>query len=143
MESMELFSVIFFSTWAVVGAAFLLTALILWKVRTRREQLCTETALGIVVELAYYRNQSGGSYCPVVEFAAKGETLRVRSGSGSRPARYAVGQAVEVHYDPDRPKRFYIEGDRTLALLEKIFLFSGLACILIGSFVSYIVSVMA
>jgi len=140
---MELFSVIFFGTWAFVGAVFLLVALILWKVRTRKEQQCTEAVSGVVAELAYHRSQSGGVYCPVVEYTANGEKLRVKSGSDSRPARYAEGQQVLVYYDPDKPKRFYIEGDRTLPLLEKIFLFSGLACILIGSFVSYIVSVMA
>lgn len=143
MSEMEMFSVMFFGVWAFVGAVFLLITLILRKLRLSKEQKCTMTVPATVVELAYHRNQSGGAYYPVVEFAVNGESVRVKSGSGSRPARYEQGQRVTVCYDPDKPKRFYIEGDGTLALLEKIFLFIGLGCILIGSLVSYFVTRMA
>lgn len=143
MDEMEMFSIIFFGVWALVGAVFLLVTLILRKVRLSKAEKCTMSAPATVVELAYHRNQSGGAYYPVLEFAVNGEIVRVKSGSGSRPARYQQGQRVTVCYDPDKPRRFYIQGDRMLALLEKIFLFAGLGCMLIGSFVSYIITAMA
>ena len=135
------FTWLFFGIWALVGRVFVLVAWILRRVRLRRAERCTACASGTVVELEYrHWKKQGGAYYPVVEFPVDGQIHRVRSNCGSRPARYAAGEAVTVRYDPEDPDRFELEGDHVLALLERVFLFVGLGCVLIGSLVAYGVS---
>ena len=140
MSDLTMFCWMFFGIWALVGAIFVAVALILRRVRQRRLEKCTMSATGTVVELRCRRSRNGGAYYPVVEFEAAGKPVRVCSNYGSSPARYAQGQRVSVRYDADETARFYIEGDRTARILETVFLFVGLGCVLIGSLVAGIVS---
>ena len=141
MDGTTWFAWLFFGIWALVGLVFVLVAWILRRVRLRRAERCTACVTGTVVELEYrHRGEQGGAYYPVVEFPVNGQKHRVRSSCGSRPARYAAGDSVTVRYDPENPDRFELEGDRVLALLERVFLFVGLGCVLIGSLVAYGVS---
>lgn len=136
---MELFSLLFFGVWTFIGAVFLLIVLILYRIRRTKSERCTLRVPAEVAEVVRYRNQSGGTYYPVLEYRVNGTVLRVKSNWGSRPAKYEKGQRVTVCCDPEKPKSFYIEEDRSPVLLEKIFLFIGLGCILIGSIVGYVV----
>lgn len=137
MDDMTLFSLIFFGVWALVGLVFLIVSLILRRVRIRRIERCTMSAPGVIVDMRYRSSQKGGSYHPVVEFHVQGRPVHVESAIGSRPSRFVQGERVLVHFDPERPARFYIDGDNTVVILERVFLFVGLGCILIGSLVAY------
>lgn len=140
MEEMAWLPWLFFGVWTCIGGVFLLVAWFMRRARLRKLERCVMTAPGVVVAMAYRRgNEYGGSYHPVVEFSANGRVLRVSSNYGSTPARYAEGERVVVRYDPEKPSRFYLEGDPVPVLLERIFLFVGLGCVLIGSLVAFFV----
>ena len=130
----------FFAIWALVGVVFIGVSLLLRRVRLRKAERCTLCVPGTVVELAYRRSKNGGMYYPVVEYAVGGKKVRARASTGRNPARYRMGEGVRVCCDPDAPEYFCIEGDTTMALLEKVFLFVGLACILIGSIAAYAIT---
>ena len=138
MDELAWFAWLFFGIWASVGLVFVWVAWILRRVRLRRAERCTMCVSGTVVELAYrHRPKQGGVYDPVVEFPVNGRMYRARLNCGSRPARYAAGDSVTVRYDPENPDRFELEGDRVWVILERVFLFVGLGCVLIGSLVAY------
>ncbi len=141
MEEMEWLPWLFFGVWTSIGVVFLLVVGFMRRARMRRMEQCVMVASGVVVAMEYHRSGGhGGSHHPVVEFSANGQVLRVYSSYGSTPPRYAEGERVTVHYDPAKPSRFYLEGDSVPVLLERIFLFVGLGCVLIGSLVALFVS---
>lgn len=77
--------------------------------RRRRSQATEEArrgrATGRIVE--YVKGTRGGVTRPVVEFTAEGQVYRLEAPAN--PGAAAVGEEVEVRYDPDDPARFHIE----------------------------------
>jgi hypothetical protein len=76
-------------------------------VTRRRKRAAAVSASGVVVDLQMrvFRAGSSGVYCPVVEFATgTGAVVRFESSFGTMPASHAVGQAVQVLYDPASPE---------------------------------------
>jgi hypothetical protein len=60
---------------------------------------------GKVVDLADSRSNDGSTtFRPVVSFEVGGESYTFKSKNGSRPARYDIGDAVDVLYDPKNPQ---------------------------------------
>lgn len=46
------------------------------------------------------------AYYPIIRFTAKtGEEIEFEAGTGSNPPMYAMGQPVEILYDPQNPSR--------------------------------------
>ena len=140
MNDLTMFCWMFFGIWSLVGVIFVAVALILRRARRRKAERCTMSATGVVVELRHRRGRNGSAYYPVGELEAAGKPVRLYSNYGSSPARYAQGQRVLVYYDADNPACFYIDGDRTAHILETVFLFVGMGCVLIGSLVACLVS---
>lgn len=80
-----------------------------WVLETRRFLDRAAAAPGQVIDLAEKRSTSNGktsvSWHPVVSFrSADGRERRFRSGAGSSPPSYRVGEAVTVLYDPAAPE---------------------------------------
>jgi hypothetical protein len=60
---------------------------------------------GKVVSLTAQESARPGAQAPLVEFKTeKGDTVQVQSTRFTEPPAYAVGQAVEVRYDPQNPQ---------------------------------------
>ena len=83
-----------------------------WRRREERERA---RASGTVVEFRKERRhvRRGHSYTgctPVVEFRAEGRDFRLDAAASTQADEFAVGDPVEVLYDPDDPTRFHIEG---------------------------------
>ena len=92
-----------------------------------RRQVRTERAraAGVVVGLVRHaprRRGGAASWHPVVEFRAGARTCRFEDGTGYRKDEFAVGERVDVLFDPDDPVRFHLDklfdvgcaGDRTM-----------------------------
>jgi len=64
-----------------------------------------ETTTGIVVALEESSTSEGGCcvYSPVIEFSANGQTYTFEGDNASDPPAYAVGEQVNVIYDPADP----------------------------------------
>ena len=104
---------------AVVIAAFALLSLGGWIClavgarKRRRSQALEEAqrgrATGRIVECV---KGTRGVTRPVVEFTAEGQVYRLEAPAN--PGAAAVGDDVEVRYDPDDPARFHIEAPQTM-----------------------------
>lgn len=102
----------------------------------------TLAAEGRVTELA--RSFSGGSrtsgpmYHPIVSFTAQdGRKIEFRSGTGSNPSAFTIGEVVTVRYDPANPDSAAIDAFFSLWLMPLIFGFIGAIFILIAGGMAY------
>ncbi|MFT5064361.1 MAG: hypothetical protein ACI91G_001739, partial [Gammaproteobacteria bacterium] len=86
-----------------------------------------EKVEGEVIEMIRSRSDESYTYKPVVEFTApSGEQIEFASSSSSNPPSYAVGELVDVLYDPDDPHNALIAGSFSLwflSILLSIFAF--------------------
>lgn len=72
-----------------------------WVIRARAFVARAETAPGAVVALERSTSRDSSAYHPVVRFKSpSGQERTFRSPAGSNPPSHAVGDAVDVLYDP-------------------------------------------
>jgi hypothetical protein len=122
----------------VVAAAIVKSFLI-----TRKEQRCTATTDGEVVGFV----RSGEMFYPVIRYVVDGRVYERRTPAavntrkvvyvgplvrGTVDAGYAVGQRVRVRYDPEKPTRWFVDGDTLTWTLVKIFAFVGAGLMALG-----------
>lgn len=97
-----------------------------------------EKVEGEVIEMIRSRSGESYTYKPVVEFTApSGEQIEFASSSSSNPPSYAVGELVDVLYDPDDPHNALIAGSFSLWFLSILlsifaFFFAGTSAGLFG-----------
>ncbi|PFG39069.1 uncharacterized protein DUF3592 [Georgenia soli] len=130
---------------AGVGAVFALVAAgVNHFLVTRMERLCTAVTDGSVVRIV----RSSDMYYPVIRYEVadrvydrrkqvtvnKGTTFRVGARThGHVDVGYDVGEQVRVRYDPDRPTRWFIEGDTQTRTFVKIFGLVGALFLSLGA----------
>ena len=91
---------------------------------------------GTVVELERKRSAKGMAMDhPVVRFTPRetGETIEFKSRFGMWPSPFAVGEPVEVAYDPAYPSQAEIDSFWTIWLLPLLIALFGAACLAAGS----------
>lgn len=91
---------------------------------------------GTVIALERKRSAKGFDQDhPVVRFTVPetGETIELQSRFGMWPSPFAVGDAVEVAYDPADPARARIDSFWTLWFVPVLLVTFGLACIAAGT----------
>jgi len=89
---------------AVLGPVLLAVGVYLYARTSAFLERATRTR-GEVVELVERRSDDGYTYAPVFVFEdAKGTSRRIVSNTSSNPPGYAVGDEVDVLYDPDDPE---------------------------------------
>ncbi|MDA2811918.1 DUF3592 domain-containing protein [Nocardiopsis sp. RSe5-2] len=116
-------------TFGAIGLFWIVVAaLMLW--RRRRYRFKGVTVPGRVVAL---RGESGEGdnpvYYPVVDYrTADGRPMRRQGSMGAYPARFTVGQEVQVTYLSKNPERIQIRGEGSV-LLGGIFGVIGVACL--------------
>jgi len=107
---------IFKWTFLVIGLA-LATVAVLIVMNTRKFIARAESARGTVVEMAGDRD----GYAPVVKFrTAKGRERSFEEAGRSNPPSYAVGERVQVLYDPKHPDDARIDSFSDLWALPMI-----------------------
>ena len=129
---MDLFFILFPGIWALVGAIFTAIGVGITTNRRRKEQLCTMYTQGTVVDVVRRVNHSTSSssvsWHPVFSYYAGGQQIERESHFGSSKPRFAVGQAVQVYYDPYDPERYYVPEESVVKLLGRIFTWVGIGC---------------
>ena len=121
-----------------LGAAFLIPALVLLGLTTRRKRTCTAPAQALVTDLRVRSSADDGlSVHPVSEYFVDGVRY---TGTGAHLSRRVprVGSVIAIRYDPHRPQRSYIPGydDRVSRILGIVFACFGSIPILVCIFVA-------
>lgn len=116
----------------VLGICLLISSIVAF-IKKRRQVANSSSATGVVTELVRGMGQRGYLYYPQVQFTtASGQTVSFNSSVGSNPAGYAVGQNVEVVYDPRNPQQAEIDSATSLWVVPGCLLGMGLVFTVLG-----------
>ena len=138
------FIAIFSGIWALVGVVFFVIGTAMRANRKRKEENCTSRTWGTVVDLVRRESRdSDGTYSaswhPVFEYHIGGMTFIKESNFGSSQAKFAIGQNVEIYYNPGDYNEFYVPGEKLPKLIGTIFTAVGVAAILVAVIAAIIV----
>ncbi len=97
-------------------------------IKRRRQIAAWAPGMGVVTGLVTESGQRGYIYCPVVQFTTStGIPCNFKSSVGSNPAPYAVGQNVNIIYDPQNPQNAEINSSTSLWFVSGCSFAMGLA----------------
>lgn len=98
-----------------LAAIFLILAIVLFAIMGfvvyamhRSYERCTATTQATVVENVR-KSSSSKTYAPVFEYKGNDTVYRQQSSLYEKPARYKVGEVVELHYNPFDPEEYYVD----------------------------------
>lgn len=137
MSDTLMFVIMFSGIWGLVGSVFLIIGIAMQKNRKKKMINCTSKTYGKVTDLVRHQSyRSGGGYSstwhPVFEYNI-GELKYIKeSFYGSSQSKYAIGQDIEVYYNPKDYNEYYIAGESLPKTLATIFTFVGVGVIMIG-----------
>ena len=60
---------------------------------------------------------SSKTYAPVFEYKGNDTVYRQQSSLYEKPARYKVGEVVELHYNPFDPEEYYVDKNFWIVIL--------------------------
>lgn len=134
--------ILFSGVWLLIGIVFFIIGIVMKNNRKKKEFNCTSKTMGIVKDLV--RNVSYDSdnrsstsmWHAVFEYKIGDLTYVKESPYGTSQSKYAIGQEVEIYYNPEDPHEYYVAGEKTLKILGNVFTFLGLGLILLGLFIS-------
>ena len=145
MDNPILFISIFSGAWGLLGLIFLIIGLTVRKKTKNKILHCTSKTIGKVTDVVRTQMQdmNGGyssSWHPVIEYTV-GELKYIKeSPNGTSQSKYAVGQEVEIFYNPEDAHEYYISGDNLPKTLSTIFTLVGIIgiCFSIVSIILYL-----
>lgn len=137
MSDTLMFVIIFSGVWALVGFIFLIIGLVMLNNRKKKEINCTSMTYGKVTDIVRHQNydNNGGyssSWHPIFEYNIGELKFIKESPFGSFQSKYAIGQELEVYYNPEDYNEYYISGDTTPKTLATIFTIVGIVAIFIA-----------
>jgi hypothetical protein len=118
-----------------IGIAVLIYSIVNFAKRRRQIADWIE-AVGVVTSFVTESGQRGYIYCPVVQFTtSSGLPFNFKSSVGANPAQYAIGQNVNIIYDPQNPSNAEINSNMSLWFVSGCsfamgLLFTGLGLVL-------------
>ena len=137
MDETLMFIIIFSGIWGLIGIIFSLVGILVLRNRKKKEEKCTAKTWGKVKDIVRqtrYDSDRGysSSWHPVFEYNV-GELKFVKESLfGSSQSKFAIGQNVEIYYNPENYNEFYIKEETIQKTLGKIFTIVGIVAILIA-----------
>ena len=139
MNSLFIVGCIFSGITLLLGIIFLTVGIVVTKKIKNKEINCTSKTVGKVIDIVKRRYGSGMdnydysySWHPVFEYKIGELTYTKESVYGNSQPKYAVGQDVEIYYNPENHNEFYVGGDKTSKTLGTIFTIVGITLIVIA-----------
>lgn len=111
----------------------------MFKNRKKKEIKCILKTYGKVIDIVkHQKSDSNGRYTfswyPVFEYNIAELKFIKESLYGSSQPNYAIGQEVEVYYNPEDYNDFYIAGEALPKNIDTIFTIIGSTVIIVGVF---------
>lgn len=130
MDDTLMFEIMFLGLWALIGTVFFIAGIAMLNDRKEKEKNCTMKTYGKVTDISKHQTRSNGSYTtswhPVFEYSIGDLTFIKESIYGSSQIKYAIGQSVEVYYNPENYNEYYVEGYTLPKTLATIFTVVGI-----------------
>ncbi len=120
-------------SWVFVGLVLLVIGVVLLRGRHRSQHTCTATTMGIVSDITSRATYSGVVFSPLFEYEVNGLKYIKSSPVSSSKINYAIGEPVEVRYNPNDPHEHYLPRDTSGKTLAIVLTLVGVACLIIGA----------
>lgn len=131
----------------LIGILFLCIGLGIKKNKKNKIKNCTAVTKGKVVNIVKRSYGEGNideattsMFHPVIEYSVNNEKYVKTHAFGAVPAKYEVGQEVEIHYNPDDCEKYYIEGEKIQKTLGTVFTIAGSIIIVVGILVGILLA---
>lgn len=120
-------------SWVFVGLVFLAIGIVLLRGRHRSQHACTATTMGVVSDITSRATHNGVVFSPLFEYEVDGLKYIKSSPVSSSKINYAIGEPVEVRYNPNDPHEHYLPRDTSGKTLAIVLTLVGVACLIIGA----------
>ena len=118
--------------WLFVGGLFLVIGIVLLNSGKRKRKRCTATVMGRVVDIVPSMGSSGTLWSPVFSYEVGGLTYVETTPYSTSRIGYAIGEPIEIRYDPLDPHEFLIVRQRASRVLAIVFTAGGGFLLAIG-----------
>lgn len=137
MSDTLMFVIIFSGIWGLVGTVFLIMGIVMLNKRKKKELNCSSKTYGKVTDIvrreSYSREHGYSStWYPVFEYNI-GELKFIKEYPyGTSQSKYAIGQSIEICYNPENYNEYYVAGDKLPKTLTIVFTIVGIIAIVIA-----------
>lgn len=123
----------------LVGIIFFIIGIFLIINRKKKEKNCTSKTYGKVIDIVKVRyNDVGKGYSymwhPVFEYNIGNQKLIKQSAYGKVKCNYAIGQNVEIYFNPENYNEYYVAGENIPITLGIIFTCVGIVALIMAFF---------
>lgn len=144
MSDMLIFVILFSGIWFFIGLIFLVIGIVMLNNRKKKEINCTSKTYGKVTDIVRRQrydsdNRHSSSLYPVFEYNIGDLKFIKESSYGSFQSNYAIGQDIEVYYNPEDYNEYYVPGDSLPKTMATIFTIIGIVAIIIAIVLTIII----
>ena len=125
------------SLFLIVGLIFVVVAIwaITSEVKSRKN--CTQETTAVVVDYEKddhidSNGKRSNSYFPIVKYQVKGISYKEKYTTGSGRKKYKIEEEVQIAYNPNDVREFYIKGDNGPFIIGGVFIFLGTVAVIVG-----------
>lgn len=139
MRDILIFIVMIPGLFGLVGIIFFIIGIFLIINRKKKEKNCTLKTYGKIIDIVKVRyNDVGKGYSymwhPVFEYNIGNQKLIKQSAYGRTECKYAVGQNVEIYFNPENYNEYYVAGENIPITLGIIFTCVGIVVLIMAFF---------
>ena len=98
------------------------------KITSNHEKLmndCDVSTTGTVIDNQLEYTDDSQNYYPIFQFEYDGNVYSARYSVGSYPASFNVGDTAELLISSKDPTKFFVNGDKSYKLFERVFTGAG------------------
>jgi len=92
----------------------------------------TATVIRNIEKEDYDDGETNVLYYPEFEYKVGDKTITKTSNSGTYPAKYNVGDKVEILYNPNNVDEYLIKGDNSMNIISIVLIVIGVLVFLVG-----------
>lgn len=144
MSSILIFVMMFLGFWILFGAIFFTIGMVMLNNRKKKVANCTSKTYGKIMDIVRRekRDSDGGyttSWHPIFEYNIGELKFIKESPYGRSKSKYAIGQEVEVYYNPGDYNECYIAGETLQKTLGTIFIIVGICVVIMSVFAAILI----